>query len=418
MQDNWALLYAHNAAQAKQVPLVVVFCLLKQFPRASSRSFDFMIKGLLEADQELSELNIPFVILTGNPGKEVTNFAQKADAGLVVSDFTPLRGGRNWRETVAKSCDCAVHEIDTHNIVPVWEASDKQEYAARTIRPKINNRLEEFLTDIPKLTKTELPELDYDSTKFGWDNPLKTVSVNKVDPVDWLIPGSVAAHKMLEVFMNDKGDAYDENRNDPNQDVLSNLSAYLHFGQISPQRVALEVNKSQLNSESKEAFLEQLIIRRELSDNFCFYNSNYDNADGFPDWAVETHAEHIQDKREYTYTYEEFENADTHDPLWNAAQTQMVKAGKMHTYLRMYWAKKILEWTKSPKIAMEYAVKLNDKYEIDGRDPNGYVGCAWSIGGVHDRPWFEREVFGKIRYMNFNGAKRKFDVDKYIDKWS
>ena len=195
------------------------------------------------------------------------------------------------------------------------------------------------------------------------------------------------------------------------------MSPYLHFGQISAQRVALDVKAFQGNKESEAAFLEELIIRRELSDNFCLYNSNYDSFEGFPNWAKETLNKHRKDKRDFIYTKEEFELAATHEYLWNAAQTELVITGKMHGYMRMYWAKKILEWTKSPEEALSIAVYLNDKYELDGRDPNGYVGCAWSIGGVHDRAWTERNVIGKIRYMNLNGAKRKFDVEEYVMKF-
>ena len=194
----------------------------------------------------------------------------------------------------------------------------------------------------------------------------------------------------------------------------SNLSPYIHFGHLSAQRVAIEVTKAVAPQEDKSAFLEELIVRRELSDNFCLYNPDYDNVNGFHQWASSTLNNHKDDEREFIYALNEFENALTHDPLWNAAQLEMVKTGKMHGYMRMYWAKKILEWTKSPEQAMEFAIYLNDKYSLDGRDPNGYTGIAWSIGGVHDRAWSERPIFGKIRYMNYNGCKRKFDVNSYI----
>jgi len=199
-----------------------------------------------------------------------------------------------------------------------------------------------------------------------------------------------------------------------NQKGQSNLSPYLHFGQISAQRIALEVRKARLDPEAQKAFLEELIIRRELSDNYCYYNPDYDRPSGFPAWAQKTQATHQDDRREYDYSSEQLEKAQTHDPLWNAAQMEMVHKGKMHGYMRMYWAKKILEWTKSPEEAQRIAITLNDKYELDGRDPNGYTGIAWSIGGVHDRAWGERPVFGKIRYMSYNGSKSKFDVKGYI----
>jgi len=219
---------------------------------------------------------------------------------------------------------------------------------------------------------------------------------------------------MLEQFINTKLNGYHDRRNNPNEDGQSNLSPYLHFGQLSAQYAALAVRNSDGPTADKEAFLEELIVRRELADNFCYYNTNYDSYKGFPDWAKQSLLEHAQDKREYLYTKEELETGQTHDEIWNKAQTDMVQKGKMHGYMRMYWAKKILEWTRTPELAMEIAVYLNDTYELDGRDPNGYVGCAWSIGGVHDRAWFERPIFGKIRYMNANGLKRKFDVEAYL----
>jgi len=231
-------------------------------------------------------------------------------------------------------------------------------------------------------------------------------------------PGESEAIKSLKNFLKNKFDKYNELRNDPTKNAQSNLSAYLHFGQISAQRVALNTQKITGNQESEKVFLEELIVRRELSDNFCYYNKNYDSFEGFHDWAKTSLNEHRKDEREYLYNLEQFEKANTHEDLWNAAQLQMVKTGKMHGYMRMYWAKKILEWSKSPDDALKIAIYLNDKYELDGRDPNGYTGIAWSIGGIHDRPWFERPVYGKIRYMNRNGAEKKFDIKSYINKYS
>ena len=234
--------------------------------------------------------------------------------------------------------------------------------------------------------------------------------------MDWLIPGEKAAKDKLSL-LSDSLSGYDQNRNDPTKEALSNLSPYFHFGHISPQRVAFEIKNSSLTKSDKDSFLEEMIVRRELSDNFCEYESNYDHFDGFHDWAKKTLNEHRNDEREYLYPKEQFEFADTHDPLWNAAQNQMRQKGKMHGYMRMYWAKKILEWSPNPEVALQIAIDLNDKYELDGRDPNGYAGIAWSIGGIHDRAWFERPVYGKVRYMNYNGCKSKFNVKRYIEMY-
>ncbi len=220
----------------------------------------------------------------------------------------------------------------------------------------------------------------------------------------------------MGLFLSQKLAAYNERRNDPTLDGQSDLSPYLHFGQVSAQKLAWEVRRRALDTPSGDAFLEELIVRRELSDNFCLYNEKYDSFEGFPAWAQKSLNAHRGDKREFLYSPKQFENAATHDELWNACQREMVQRGKMHGYMRMYWAKKILEWSASPEEALATAIDLNDRYELDGRDPNGYAGVAWSIGGVHDRAWFERPVYGQIRYMNANGCKAKFDVASYLRK--
>jgi deoxyribodipyrimidine photo-lyase len=273
--------------------------------------------------------------------------------------------------------------------------------------------LPEFLEEYPPLRKHPFPWQEK-SIAHDYRKSVGTLRGDTVSEADWITPGEKAASRVLRRFIGKKLASYDTRRNDPPADGQSGLSPYLHFGQISAQRVALEVSASAAVKKSREAFLEELIVRRELSDNYCFYNRNYDNFGGFPEWARKTLHAHRNDRREYRYVRDQFENAQTHDDLWNAAQMEMVKRGKMHGYMRMYWAKKILEWTESPEKAMEIAIYLNDRYVLDGRDPNGYTGIAWSIGGVHDRAWNERPVFGKIRYMSYNGCKSKFNIKNYI----
>jgi deoxyribodipyrimidine photo-lyase len=314
---------------------------------------------------------------------------------------------------VVERLDIPCDQVDAHNIVPVWAASPKQEYGAYTLRPKIHRALPMYLDEFPRLRRHPFPwpaspTLDHKAL-------LDTLKLKDAGPpIDWIVPGEKAAQKQLRRFVEDGLADYPEARNDPNQHGQSDLSPYLHSGQLAPQRVALEVRASDAPDEAREAFLEELIVRRELSDNLCFYNAAYDSPAGFPPWAVKTLTEHKRDPRPYVYSLEQLEVGETHDDLWNAAQLEMVNRGKMHGYLRMYWAKKILEWTPSPERAIEIAILLNDRYELDGRDPNGYAGVAWSIGGVHDRPWFERPVFGKIRYVSYGGCKRKFDVAAYV----
>jgi deoxyribodipyrimidine photo-lyase len=415
VEDNWGLLYAQELALESKAPLAVVFYLAPDFLGATIRQYSFMFSGLQETEKSLQKKNIPFFLLK-NPIENLPQFLKKANAGSLVTDFDPLRVKRQWKESVKEKLSIPFYEVDAHNIVPCWIASQKQEYAARTFRPKIQRVLPDFLEEFPGLRKHP-HSWQGTSTNNNWWKTLDAMKIDRSVPeVTWVDPGAKAAKRCLKHFIQQNLADYPDARNDPTLDGQSNLSPYLHFGQISAQRVALEVGRCDAPQQAKQAFLEELIVRRELSDNFCFYNPQYDSVEAFPNWAKKTLAEHRGDEREAVYSLEEFEQARTHDSLWNAAQMEMVKTGKMHGYMRMYWAKKILEWTRSPEEAMRIAIYLNDRYELDGRDPNGYTGIAWSIGGVHDRAWPARPVFGKIRYMSYNGAKSKFNVKVYIDK--
>jgi deoxyribodipyrimidine photo-lyase len=415
-RDNWALLYAqHQALQAK-TPLMVVFCLEPQFLGATRRQYEFMLLGLREVERDLAGKRIAFQSLSGHPEAVLPPFIERVQAGCLVTDFDPLQIKRRWKAQVARTIAFPFYEVDAHNIVPCWVASPKQEYGAYTLRPKIHRVLSEFTDDFPPLKKH--PFFWEDASKeTDWQQVTKALKADPtVAPVRAFPSGEKSAGQALKTFIEGRLASYDADRNDPLKNGQSGLSPYLHFGQIAAQRVAQEVIRSSAPAQSKKAILEELIVRRELADNFCFYNPLYDRVDGFPGWARATLDRHRRDPRDYQYTSEQFEQARTHDDLWNAAQREMVRTGKMHGYLRMYWAKKILEWTKSPEEALETAIALNDRYELDGRDPNGYTGIAWSLGGVHDRAWGERKVFGKIRTMTYNGCKSKFDVKRYIRK--
>jgi deoxyribodipyrimidine photo-lyase len=417
VHDNWALLYAQQLALEKKKPLAVIFNLVPDFLEATIRQYGFMLKGLREVETELSKYNIPFFLLKGKPEIKIPEFLKRINASILVSDFDPLRIKRIWKKEVAKKIEIPFYEVDAHNIVPCLYVSNKTEFAAYTIRPKIHKLLPEFLDEFPLLQKMN-KNISISAYKIDWDKVMASLKINlKVEEVNWIKPGESAAGNSLKDFLENRFEQYAEERNDPNKNASSNLSPYLHFGQISAQRIALTVQQFYQKNPSAEAFLEELIVRRELSDNFCYFNTKYDSFECFNDWAKETLNKHRRDKRDFVYSLEEFENANTHEDLWNAAQKELLVTGKMHGYMRMYWAKKILEWNKSPEEALRIAIYLNDKYELDGRDPNGYVGCAWSIGGVHDRAWTERPVYGKIRYMNRNGAARKFDVNSYIKKY-
>jgi deoxyribodipyrimidine photo-lyase len=416
VHDNWALLFAQEIAHKQKTSLGVAFCLVPQFLGATIRQYGFMLQGIQELEKNLEEKNIPFFLLTGSPDEEIAKFVSQHEVSALITDFDPLRLKRAWKKSVLNRIDIPAYEVDTHNIVPCWKASPKQEYAAYTFRPKVKRQLSEFLDDFPNLKKHPFSwRKKVEPT--DWMRVKKSLTIDKnVLEVNWIKPGEKLARLKLDQFIEHKLSIYDANRNDPNAEGQSNFSPYLHFGQISAQRIVLDIQKRSTSSSEQEAFLEELIVRRELADNFCFYNKHYDNFTGFPDWAKKTLNEHRHDKREYIYSLGQFEKGQTHDDLWNSAQMEMVKSGKMHGYLRMYWAKKILEWTEKPEEALRIAILLNDKYELDGRDPNGYVGIAWSIGGLHDRAWFQRPVFGKIRYMSYKGAQSKFDVKAYIEK--
>ena len=413
-EDNWALLHAQDLAMARKVTLAVVFCLVPDFLGAGHRQYDFMIRGLSETAQALGKKSIPLFLRIGDPVAEISRTVDKLGAGCLVTDFDPLRIKREWKNRLSTILQIPFFEVDAHNVVPCWIATRKQEWGAYTIRPKLHRLLPEFLEPFPKLIRHPFPSSDAPEP-VDWDHVLKVLRTDRsVPPVRSCKPGALEANRRLRRFIQAGLSEYGTLRNDPAAKAQSGLSAYLHFGQLSPQRAALDVLAAGVDPVKKEVFLEELIVRRELADNFCFYNPDYDSARAFPAWARSSLDSHRGDLREYCYTAEQFENGQTHDPLWNAAQLEMVKTGKMHGYMRMYWAKKILEWSESPEQAVETAVRLNDRYELDGRDPNGYAGVAWCIGGVHDRAWGERQVFGKIRYMSYAGCKTKFDVEGYI----
>ncbi len=417
MDDNWALIHAQDLALEKHRPLRVVFCLVRGFLEAGPRQYDFMLKGIAECSSLAAALNIPFDLIQGEPESALPRYLTQSRACCLVMDFDPLKIKKKWQAGVLEHSDIPACVVDAHNIVPCWEASEKQEYAARTIRPKIHRRLEEFLEPFPGLLPgSQAPA----NNALDPDKLLKDLKPGSgPPPVDWLMPGPGQALKTLDSFISQRLSGYSRDRNDPNRNALSCMSPYLHFGQICSQTIALKIRQeSSASLESKDAFLEELIVRKELSDNFCHYNPDYDSFKGLPEWSRKTLTRHLEDKRAWLYSLQEFEQGLTHDPLWNAAQQEMVLTGKMHGYMRMYWAKKILEWTPSPGLAIEWGILLNDRYELDGRDPNGYTGILWSMGGLHDRPWKEREVLGTVRYMSYNGCRRKFDVDQYIKKWS
>lgn len=409
VRDNWALLAAADAAQKANSPLVVVYAIPPTFVGATTRHYDFLLKGLAGLENDLGQLGIAMRVEVGNPIEIIPRIAREESATALFMDTNPLKIVRFFKEQVMAAMpetDC--YEVDVHNIVPWWIASQKEEFGAYTLRPKLEKLLPEFLTEFPDVPRGNAGV----KSNTDWKNISKAIEAELLSPVAYT-PGENAALNHLKAFIT-RLDSYPEERNDPNKDGQSGLSPWLHMGHLSAQRVLLEVYKSDANPEAIKAFQNELLVWREVAENYCAYNPNYDNLEGARDWAKQSHAERRNDPREWLYTPEEFEQGKTHDDLWNTAQAEMATTGKMHGYMRMYWAKQILAWSLTPEEAISTAVYLNDKYSIDGNDPNGYAGIMWSICGVHDRPWFDRPVFGKIRYMNRNGCERKFDVKQYI----
>ena len=415
--DNQALAFASETADRLELPLLVFFSLSPGFIGAARRHYDFMFNGLMEVEKELTKKDIGFRLVMGEPQRTVPDLLGEASPALMVTDFDPLKPKRAWREGACKETDMTIYEVDAHNVVPCWLVSNKREWSAATLRRKLAILIPSFLNQPPPIKKPKIPWKE--ARPIDWRKASSWIQASDFgNPITWIRPGAKAALRKLEDFIAQGLSSYPYRRNDPNREGQSDLSPYLHFGQLSPHRVAWEVSRTEAPEASRQVFLEELIVRRELSDNFCLHVPDYDSVSGFPEWSKATLDQHRYDEREYVYSSREFEEGRTHDRLWNAAQTEMVKRGKMHGYMRMYWAKKILEWSETPEEAMRTAVLLNDRYELDGRDPNGYAGIAWSIGGVHDRAWPSRKVYGKVRFMSFGGAKSKFDVESYIAKWS
>ncbi len=449
-RDNWALLHSRELAAQRGQPLCVAFCLADAFGPARPAHFAFLLHGLRGAATARARRGSGCARLRGEPGRAVAALARDLRAGLMLTDADPTRLKRAWLADALSRLDCPLIEVDGRNIVPARAASDHREYMARTLRPKIQRLLPEFLTPIPELAPppaawtAPLPSPDWDALLAGFGPPPAAFP-----------PGEDAASAALDAFLAANLPRYADERNTPLDPAGSRLSPYLHFGQLSAQRVALAVldaatGRGTLNppkgaqlpgrrrhaedhevvvsghapqakglrpldsDKGVEAFLEQLIVRRELAENFCLYEPDYDTPEAFPAWAAATLDRHRSDPRPHLASLAELEDARTPDALWNAAQRQLLASGHMHGWLRMYWAKQLLLWSPDAATAMHWALRLNDALSLDGRDVNGYAGVAWSIGGVHDRPWPERPVFGTVRSMTAAGAARKFDVAAFI----
>jgi deoxyribodipyrimidine photo-lyase len=411
--DNAALNVAIQAGNILRKPALVFFGLTPKAYHANLRHYTFLMQGLPDIARELQLRNIGFV-LRRRPGHDILKFCSEVQPCLLVGDQNPLRESERIQAKVTVEVRAPFWSVDSDVIVPT-KLLGKEHYAARTIRPKIRALLAQFLKPLhnppAKVLWQKEPTLVDGSL-------LEKLPIDRsVQPVSAFVGGSMEASRRLKEFLRSRLSGYATRRNKPDLDGTSQLSPYLHFGQIAPHTVAMAVQEADAPLQDRTAFLEELIVRRELAVNFVRYNSNYENFDSREAWADVTLRKHARDKRRFLYTERKLENAETHDPLWNAAQKQMVLTGWMHGYLRMYWAKKILEWSPSPAVAYDIAVRLNDRYELDGRDPNGYAGIAWAVVGKHDRAWGpERPVYGKVRYMSYESTSRKFNRKAYVER--
>ncbi|MFO8144107.1 MAG: deoxyribodipyrimidine photo-lyase [Candidatus Syntrophosphaera sp.] len=444
---NHALNEALRVANAAGKPLCAIFVLSDRIPEANMRHFRFMLEGLAKTAQKLNEHGIRLHLFAGDPVQMIPRIT--SGRALVVADRGYLHWQREWRRALKEELPTGmICEVESDVIVPVETASAKEEYSAATLRRKILRHLTDFLESeplpafelkkpAPLETPPDIPHLLFKPGMKGKEFiafARENLDIDSgVPPTEFFKGGYDEAREHLDLFLERRLHLYAEKRNEPSLDIQSDLSPYLHFGQISALEIALKVldyagipaydaagliqDKSNLDplQAGVASFLEELIIRRELSCNFCFYNEEYDNFKCVPLWARKTLNDHLHDARPYDYSLEELETGRTDDPFWNAAQQEMLKTGKMHNYMRMYWGKKLIEWIPEPETAFGLMLYLNNKYQLDGRDPNSYAGVAWCFG-KHDRPWQERDIFGKVRYMNANGLKRKFDMPGYLEK--
>jgi deoxyribodipyrimidine photo-lyase len=419
--DNHALDLAVRVANVLGLPVVAYFAAVSNFPHANLRHYRFLNQGLVDVEEDLAERGVGFVMRrSAEPEDSVERFVAEVGAAMVIGDENPLRGPERWRELVAARLKVPFWTVDADVVVPS-KLIERAQYGAYTIRPRLYRLLPDYLERFENLAAERewrrprgirLDSVREDITR-GWKELDRTVG-----PVEAWTGGTRAAMRRLKHFASGMLGEYEERRSRPEVDGTSALSPYLHFGHIGPVTVALAVEaavkKDASLKRARDAFFNELIVWRELAVNFVKYTPGYDTAECAENWAKTTIAEHARDEREYLYTLAQLERGETHDELWNAGQLQMVHHGWMHNYLRMYWAKKILEWTPDVATAVKYCIYLNDRYQLDGRDPNGYAGIAWAVLGKFDRAWTERPVFGKIRYMSGASTGRKFDSKRYI----
>ncbi len=422
VENNHALVWAIRKANELKLPLVVYEGLKYYYPWASDRIHAFILEGVEEKRAAFEKLGIRYVFYlqenSRSPKQTVARIAK--EAALIVTDDYPCFIIPHHNAVIAEKAKVAVHAVDSCGIIPMSKF-EKEEYAAYTIRPKIDKLIDRYLKTFEEEkvdVKSPRLEVDCPETKVTSENIADLVAGCAIDhsvkPSPYYHGGTKNARKRLKLFVDEILPDYEKARSKPDRDGSSRLSSWLHFGFISPLEIALAVRKAKAPKASKDAYLEELIVRRELSFNFTRHNTHYDSLRSLPEWVHKTMRQHAKDERDVLYDLDQLENADTYDELWNAAQREMVATGEMHNYVRMLWGKNVIAWSPSYEVAFETLVHLNNKYCLDGRDPNSYAGILWCFG-KHDRPWMERKVFGMIRYMTSGSTGKKFDSKKYIE---
>lgn len=448
---NFSLEYAVHQALALNKPLVILEALRCDYPWASARLHRFILEGMADnalALQKAPAFYFPYVEERKGAGRGLLEtLAQKAC--LVVTDDFPAFFLPHMIETAGKKLDVRLDAIDSNGLLPLGAAS--QAYpSAYVFRRFLQKYLPGHLADMPQadpLAGCTLPQLEAlpQAVLAQWPDARARLDTNNFAldelPIDHRVGvtglrgGAQAARKQLRLFLDERLPVYGQLRNEPERAVTSELSAYLHFGHLSVHEIFTRLTEREnwdfgrLGPENKgqragwwgmsataEAWLDQLVTWRELGYNFCRFRQDYDHYNSLPDWARATLEQHEDDPRPFLYSLEDFAQACTHDPLWNAAQRQLLRDGTIHNYLRMLWGKKILEWSRTPREALHIMIELNNKYALDGRDPNSYSGIFWCLGR-YDRPWPERPIYGKIRSMSSDHTARKFSLSRYLHRY-
>ncbi len=417
--DNPALDVAIEAGNLLGLPVVVYFQVIPNYPNANLRHYHFLQQGLRDVAEDAAERGVGFVVRR-TPEASLEGFLEEMHAALLIGDENPCREPERWRKVLAGRLKLPYWTVDADVVAPS-RLFNRSFVLLHHFRPHLKAELPRFLVEPSRIKPLYTWNPDREPERWSLDRDI-TEGFTKLDrrigPVDSFTGGTHAALKRLRNFVRLELKDYEETRNHPEVRGTSRLSPYLHFGNISPVTIALAVKQAVADGlaaeRAGEKYLDELIGWRELAVLFVRHEPNYDNWECAAPWARQTLLEHAGDPRDARYSFEQLERAETGDELWNAAQREMVQTGWMHNYMRMYWAKKMLEWAPDPATAFDWAVILNDRYELDGRDPNGYAGIAWAIVGRHDRPWFNRPVFGLVRPMSGASIAKKIDAGAYI----